>query len=52
MLHLQYAGDVYTFGWNRDGQLGHGDDADRHMPTLVEAQLLADTHIVKVHPFY
>ena len=43
-------GDVYTFGWNRDGQLGLGDDHDRQYPSLVESQALEDCHVVKVRP--
>lgn len=41
------AGAVYAWGWNRDGQLGVGDDRDRAEPTLVEADSLA-ADIIKV----
>ncbi|XP_043724265.1 PH, RCC1 and FYVE domains-containing protein 1-like [Telopea speciosissima] len=29
--------EVYTWGKGANGRLGHGDNDDRHMPTLVEA---------------
>ncbi|CAH1782752.1 unnamed protein product [Owenia fusiformis] len=29
-------GDVYTWGWNQHGQLGHGDRNTRYCPTKVE----------------
>jgi len=32
-----FAGRVYSFGWNCNGQLGVGDEADRYEPTLVPA---------------
>uniref|UniRef100_A0A7S0RRV6 RCC1-like domain-containing protein n=1 Tax=Chlamydomonas leiostraca TaxID=1034604 RepID=A0A7S0RRV6_9CHLO len=31
------AGLLYSFGWSKYGQLGHGDMTDRLTPTLVEA---------------
>ncbi|CAL8469451.1 g8992 [Coccomyxa elongata] len=43
------AGAVYTWGWNRDGQLGHGPDQPScRRARLVEAPALADVHVVKV----
>lgn len=29
--------EIFTWGKGRNGQLGHGDNADRHSPTLVKA---------------
>ncbi|XP_062185692.1 PH, RCC1 and FYVE domains-containing protein 1-like [Phragmites australis] len=34
---LTHAGEVYTWGKGANGRLGHGDIADRKVPTLVEA---------------
>lgn len=34
---LQSAPHVYTWGLGLSGRLGHGDEADRHSPTFVEA---------------
>ncbi|KAK9908348.1 hypothetical protein WJX75_006427 [Coccomyxa subellipsoidea] len=43
------AGAVYTWGWNRDGQLGHGANQPAcRTPRLVESQMLADAHVMKV----
>jgi len=36
-------GDVYSWGWNWSGMLGHGDLKDRHSPTLVKAFKLVRT---------
>ena len=33
---LDYKGNVYTFGDNRYGQLGHGDQVSRPLPTKIE----------------
>ena len=33
--HFSEDGNVYAWGWNRDGQLGIGDDKDRNIPTLI-----------------
>ena len=30
-------GEVYTWGWGKDGRLGHGDETSKSVPTLVEA---------------
>jgi alpha-tubulin suppressor-like RCC1 family protein len=30
-------GKVVSWGWNSNGQLGHGDEEDRSVPTKVEA---------------
>jgi hypothetical protein len=35
-LALSWDGRVYSWGHNGDGQLGHGDKADRPLPALVE----------------
>lgn len=35
MIILTQSGDVYTCGWNYDGQLGTGDREDRNVPTWV-----------------
>lgn len=37
---------VYTWGLGLSGRLGHGDETDRHLPTLVEA--LAVVHVTFV----
>lgn len=39
-------GQIYTFGWSKYGQLGHGDNGDRLTPAMVEA--LQDRNIVCV----
>lgn len=36
-LLLSDSGDVYSCGWNGDGQLGLGDTAIRTEPTLCES---------------
>ena len=41
-------GDVYSWGWNADGQLGLGDDSGRAEPELVSDALLEDEHIEQV----
>ena len=35
-LALSVGGNVYAWGWNRFGQLGHGDADDRRRPTRIE----------------
>ena len=42
------SGDVYSWGWNADGQLGLGDDSGRGEPELVSAAKLQDEHIDQV----
>ena len=42
------SGDVYSWGWNSDGQLGLGNDQNRSLPELVAAAVLEDMHIDKV----
>ena len=42
------SGDVYSWGWNADGQLGLGDDQSRGEPELVADPLLEDSHIEQV----
>ena len=42
------SGDVYSWGWNADGQLGLGDDGGRAEPELVSAALLEHEHIEQV----
>ena len=39
-------GKVYTFGWGKEGQLGHGHEEDRSSPTLVLA--LEGKHITQI----
>ena len=39
-------GDLYTWGGNEKGQLGHGDKDARHTPDLVKA--LAGQHITQI----
>ncbi|KAL0021375.1 hypothetical protein WJX77_009849 [Trebouxia sp. C0004] len=41
-------GDVYSWGWNADGQLGLGDDQSRGEPELVSHAQLEDVHINQV----
>ena len=36
-MALTVGGDVYTWGWGYFGQLGHGDNNDRLVPTKVDA---------------
>uniref|UniRef100_A0A804MCV6 Regulator of chromosome condensation (RCC1) family with FYVE zinc finger domain n=1 Tax=Zea mays TaxID=4577 RepID=A0A804MCV6_MAIZE len=43
---LTNAGEVYTWGKGTNGRLGHGDIADRKVPTLVEA--LKDRSVKRV----
>ncbi len=43
-----YAGAVYTWGYNQDGQLGTGDYQGRATPTLVEDRGLESHNVVKV----
>lgn len=33
-------GDIYTWGWNSSGQLGHGDMTDRRTPLVVKSLAL------------
>jgi len=42
------SGDVYSWGWNADGQLGLGDDQSRGEPELVSHAQLEDVHIDQV----
>jgi alpha-tubulin suppressor-like RCC1 family protein len=35
-LALGWDGRVYSWGWNHYTQLGHGDELNRNLPTLVE----------------
>ncbi len=44
------SGDVYSWGWNADGQLGLGDDQSRGEPELVSHAQLEDVHIDQVCP--
>ena len=34
---LTKEGKVFTWGYNYNGQLGHGDRQERHIPTKVES---------------
>jgi alpha-tubulin suppressor-like RCC1 family protein len=43
---LTKKGEVYTWGKNRYGQLGHGDKISRHIPTKVES--LVGLVIIKI----
>lgn len=42
------SGDVYSWGWNADGQLGLGDDSGRGEPELVSDAKLEHEHIDQV----
>ena len=43
---LTKEGKVFTWGYNYNGQLGHGDRQDKHIPTKVE--ILDGLFIVKI----
>ena len=45
---LTDSGDVYSWGWNADGQLGLGDDQSRAEPELVADPKLENLHITRV----
>ncbi len=45
---LCYAGAVYTWGQNQDGQLGLGDCQGRATPMLIEDAVLESQNVVKV----
>ena len=44
---LTEEGKLYTFGAGGNGQLGHGDKEDRHVPTLVRALETVETKQVQ-----
>ena len=44
------SGDVYSWGWNADGQLGLGNDQSRGEPELVSHAQLENVHIDQVCP--
>ena len=46
MVALSYKGEVYTWGQNYSGQLGHGDEEERFVPTKIKS--LEGISIVKV----
>lgn len=50
--HCSASGDVYTWGWNWSGQLGHGNLADQYKPWTVKvlalAKLLTNQRCVQV----
>jgi alpha-tubulin suppressor-like RCC1 family protein len=39
-MALSGDGSIFTWGWNWNGQLGHGDTIDRRTPTLIKALAL------------
>ena len=41
-------GCVWTFGWGRDGELGHGDGLNRRVPTLVLPEHFGNKKVVFV----
>ena len=45
-ISVSVTGGLYTFGWSKYGQLGHGDFEDHLVPHKVEA--LADSFIKQV----
>ncbi len=47
-LLLSEGGSVFTFGRGREGQLGHGDQADRTTPKRIDHPPLAEHNIVGV----
>ena len=42
------SGDVYSWGWNSEGQLGLGDDQSRGEPALVADPQLEHLHVTQV----
>lgn len=45
---LSSSGDVYTFGANECGQLGHGGCGHELAPRLVECAALADVNVAEI----
>lgn len=45
---MQDSGDLYSWGMNKDGQLGLGDEASRCSPVLVDSPLVEDCEWSKV----
>ena len=45
---LTDSGDVYSWGWNADGQLGLADDQSRAEPELVADPKVENLHISQV----
>ena len=43
------SGDVYSWGWNADGQLGLGDDSGRAEPELVSDAALERENVEQVN---
>ena len=41
---ISECGDLYTWGWNDYGQLGHGDTLSRDLPTIVQFFKDLETH--------
>ena len=44
-LVLQEGGEPYSFGWGRNGQLGHGDHLNRFLPKLIASTLTRRGHV-------
>ena len=40
--------ELWTWGWNQYGQLGHGDKQTRYLPTLVEHFVGNQTRVNRV----
>lgn len=45
-ISVSSSGALYTYGWSKYGQLGHGDFEDHLVPHKLEA--LCDNHISQV----
>ncbi|GMH38662.1 hypothetical protein BSKO_06546 [Bryopsis sp. KO-2023] len=42
------SGDLYSWGMNTDGQLGHGDESSRIMPELIDTEIISASTMIKV----
>ena len=47
-LALSVYGDIYTWGWNHDGQLGIGPKSCSHVSALGEREVVAEPSLVSV----
>ena len=47
-ISVSYSGALYTYGWSKYGQLGHGDLEDHLVPHKLEA--LGNSVISQVSP--
>lgn len=49
VLFVADSGDIYSWGMNKDGQLGLGDETSRCTPVLVDSSLVEDCEWDKVN---